>query len=477
MKTPKLIDFLLPFQRKLAEVSARFLIALWSRQTGKGYTTSFIAVRDAMTNPRSNWLIAAPTERQAIETLEKCKDWVRKANILCSESEEEFEGAEKDTKIKAKVIILPNGSKIYGLPGRPTSLRGFSGSLILDEFAFFEDQKAVWTAVYAVIVNPMSNVKRVIITSTPNGRGDMFFKLVDENYLRPAEGRKIKWAVLETTIHEAAKDWEASGKLGGKTAEEYVEEIRQGFDTPEAWPQEFECKFLDNDNVLLTLEMIAGAESMEALEHGFDESEDGVFYGGFDFGRTSDPSVFWYAKKTRDKLITRDILVLEGLTTGEQLKAVSSRIKKCRIVCVDYTGPGVGFGDLAVEKFGKYDPRAHQFGKIELCQFSAPFKRLIFPRLRKRMEGPSSFLIPHSEEIRADLHAMRQIVHGAEYSYWAPRTSEGHSDRCTAAALLVRAADLGAGARVKPKASTSRAAKARRARLASRHVSGGILRI
>ena len=70
----KLIDYLLAFQKKLANSVSRFVIALWSRQTGKGFTTSFVASRGAMTEPRSKWLIVAPTERQSLETLDKCKD-------------------------------------------------------------------------------------------------------------------------------------------------------------------------------------------------------------------------------------------------------------------------------------------------------------------------------------------------------------------------------------------------------------------
>lgn len=441
----KLIDYLLTFQKKLAASTSRFLIALWSRQTGKGYTTSFIATRGAMTEDRSKWLIVAPTERQALETLDKCKTWVKAANLSVAESEEEFDALEKDTKVKAKVIELPNGSKIYALPGKPTSLRGFTGSVIIDEFAFFENQKEVWKAVYAVIVNPMASIKRIIITSTPNGKGDMFYKLVDENLLNPKEGRKIKWEVQKVTIHEAAKDWEAAGKLNGMTAEQYVEEVKAGFDTPEAWPQEFECAFLDTDNVLLTFDMITAAESTDAALHGFDETEPGTFYGGFDFGRTSDPSVFWYAKKVGDVLVLRDLLLLENMSTDDQVKATESRVRKCRIVAVDYTGPGIGYGDTVVKKFGAWDPAKHSFGKIVLCTFSAAFKRLIFPRFRKRFENPVTMRIPHDEDLRQDLHAMRQIVTGAEYSYWAPRTSEGHSDRCTAGALCVHAASLGGG--------------------------------
>ena len=441
----KLSDLLLTFQKKLAASTSRFLIALWSRQTGKGYTTSFIATRGAMTEDRSKWLIVAPTERQALETLDKCKTWVKAANLSVAESEEEFDALEKDTKVKAKVIELPNGSKIYALPGKPTSLRGFTGSVIIDEFAFFENQKEVWKAVYAVIVNPMASIKRIIITSTPNGKGDMFYKLVDENLLNPKEGRKIKWEVQKVTIHEAAKDWEAAGKLNGMTAEQYVEEVKAGFDTPEAWPQEFECAFLDTDNVLLSFDMITAAESTDAALHGFDETEPGTFYGGFDFGRTSDPSVFWYAKKVGDVLVLRDLLLLENMSTDDQVKATESRVRKCRIVAVDYTGPGIGYGDTVVKKFGAWDPAKHSFGKIVLCTFSAAFKRLIFPRFRKRFENPVTMRIPHDEDLRQDLHAMRQIVTGAEYSYWAPRTSEGHSDRCTAGALCVHAASLGGG--------------------------------
>lgn len=458
----KLIDYLLTFQKKLAASTSRFLIALWSRQTGKGYTTSFIATRGAMTEDRSKWLIVAPTERQALETLDKCKTWVKAANLSVAESEEEFDALEKDTKVKAKVIELPNGSKIYALPGKPTSLRGFTGSVIIDEFAFFENQKEVWKAVYAVIVNPMASIKRIIITSTPNGKGDMFYKLVDENLLNPKEGRKIKWEVQKVTIHEAAKDWEAAGKLNGMTAEQYVEEVKAGFDTPEAWPQEFECAFLDTDNVLLSFDMITAAESTEAALHGFDETEPGTFYGGFDFGRTSDPSVFWYAKKVGDVLVLRDLLLLENMSTDDQVKATESRVRKCRIVAVDYTGPGIGYGDTVVKKFGAWDPAKHSFGKIVLCTFSAAFKRLIFPRFRKRFENPVTMRIPHDEDLRQDLHAMRQIVTGAEYSYWAPRTSEGHSDRCTAGALCVHAASLGGGYVPPIKPGKSRSSIARR---------------
>ena len=454
----KLIDYLLAFQRRLANSVSRFVIALWSRQTGKGFTTSFIASRGAMTEPRSKWLIVAPTERQSLETLDKCKDWIKAANLTVADSEEEFDALEKGSKIKAKIIELSNGSKIYALPGKPASLRGFTGYLVIDEFAFFEDQKEVWKAVFAVIVNPMASIKRVIVTSTPNGQGDMFHKLVDENFLNPNPKRKVKWEVQKVTIHEAAKEWEAAGKLGtvidettgkerAKTAEEYVAEVREAFDTPEAWPQEFECEFLDTTSNLFTIDMLNAAESIDATEHGFDPDEPGEFYGGFDFGGISDPAVFWYAKKIGETLITRDILVLKGLDTVDMLEACDSRIAKCTRVSVDYTGPGRGFGDVAAKKYGEFDPDPKKFlsGKIEKFTFTDPSKRDLFTKFRLCFGKIVTFFLPHADWVRADFRAMQMIVSGDSFKFWSPRSSTGHSDGCCAAALCKRASSFGGG--------------------------------
>ena len=141
----KLIDLLLAFQKRLANSTSRFLIALWSRQTGKGFTSSFIATRGAMTEDKSKWLIVSPTERQSLETLDKCKDWIKAANLAVSETEEEFEALEKGTKVKAKVIELPNGSKIYALPGKPTSLRILLMPLLREHFP-----RPIFSSVHAI---------------------------------------------------------------------------------------------------------------------------------------------------------------------------------------------------------------------------------------------------------------------------------------------------------------------------------------
>ena len=114
-----------------------------------------------------------------------------------------------------------------------------------------------------------------------------------------------------------------------------------------------------------------------------------------------------------------------------------------------------------MKEHGQWKPEAHLMGKVELCNFSAGFKRLIFPRLRRAFEK-RELLIPISRVIREDLHAMYQQFSGAEYNYWSPRTKEGHSDICTAYALAVRAAEGNGGFTFTPRPGGRRTFNAER---------------
>lgn len=67
------LDLLLPYQAQWVADESRFKAGIWSRQSGKDFSTAAEAVRDAMIRPKTTWMIAAPSERQAMESLSKCK--------------------------------------------------------------------------------------------------------------------------------------------------------------------------------------------------------------------------------------------------------------------------------------------------------------------------------------------------------------------------------------------------------------------
>jgi phage FluMu gp28-like protein len=382
-------------------------------------------------------MIAAPSERQSLESLAKVKEWVQAFELAIS-----FEGIERDDDgalMKSAELRLGNESRCIAVPGRPDTVRGFSANLLLTEFAFFDDPDATWRAVLPSITNPLrGGEKSVRLISTPNGktgRGRRFYEIVRDNLLEPKPGRKQAWSVHKVTIHDAVRE--------GLPVD--IEALKEGLDDAEGFAQEFECEFLDSSSVLLPYDIIALAESGEA-----DEVQPAAWWEGaggknivlgIDFGRTNDPTICWALERVGDVWITREVLCLRNVPTPEQEQLLRVRIAKARKVCFDYTGPGIGLGDYLAKDFGEWKPEGHAFGKIELCTFTAGFKREIFPKLRRWFEAPTRLRVPRSVDVREDLHAMNQVVKNGEYSYTAPRTAEGHSDRCTALALAVRAAD------------------------------------
>jgi phage FluMu gp28-like protein len=449
MRKPKIIvsprDILLPYQRTWSDDLARFKAGLWSRQTGKDFSSAEEIIRDCLKRAKTTWLIAAPSERQSLESLGKCREWSEAYKLAITDARIVNESTNPEALLKSSEIIFANGARVVAVPGRPDTVRGFSANALLTEFAFFEDDDATWRAILPSITNPLrGGEKKIRIISTPNGKSGRFFKIIDENLLNPVEGRKMAWSCHKVTIHDAVR-------MGLPVD---IEQIREGMGDPEGFAQEFECEFLDSSNVLLPYDIIALGESADAQEFAdpafWDVRGGNPVYLGIDFGRTNDPTVCWAFERIGDVLWTREVLILKGMSSPAQQSALAVRIRRANRVCFDYTGPGIGLGDYLVDDgkgggFGEYNPAKHKFGKIELDTFSLGFKREIFPKLRRAFEAPVKVRIPVAKAVREDLHEMRQIVRNGEYTYSAPRTAEGHSDRCTALALALRAAGHGTG--------------------------------
>jgi phage FluMu gp28-like protein len=419
MKSP--LDLLLPYQRAWVTDPARFKIGLWARQAGKSFACAAEAVLDCLTRPGELWVILSAGERQAVEFVEKAKQWAAAFEFAIAAEEIE----QTPAAVKRAEIRFGNGSRIVALPANAATARGYSGNVILDEFAFHEDADGIWRAIYPTITNPLRGEKRLRVVSTANGRGNKFAKLWEDS---PYSRHKV-------TIEDA--------RAAGLAVD--LEALRQAIDDPDGWAQEYMCEFLDGSNVLLPYELIALAESAEATEADPGEAAPGgQRFAGIDFGRQNDPTVCWTLEAAGGLLWTREVLVLDGVDTPGQQAILRARIQAASRVCFDYTGPGVGLGDLLAQEFKRWDPEHHQFGKVELVTFTAGLKREMFPKLRRAFEAPTRVRVPISQRIREDLHAMQQVVNAGQYNYWAPRTREGHSDRCTALALAVRAAGDGA---------------------------------
>jgi hypothetical protein len=102
-----------------------------SRQWGKSTVAAVKAVHRVYTRPGCTVLVSSPCERQSAEFLRKASELLVKLDIK-----------PKGDGDNAVSLLLPNGSRIVGLPGRETTTRGFSAvsMLLFDEASRVSDE-------------------------------------------------------------------------------------------------------------------------------------------------------------------------------------------------------------------------------------------------------------------------------------------------------------------------------------------------
>ena len=403
-------EILLPWQRKWVRDSARFKIGLWSRQTGKSFSTSCEAAEDSAAQPKNSsnlWVCLSAGERQALEWMEKAKKWAEALKVTVDSYEEIRDSA--NALMSRSEIRFANGARIIAIPANPDTARGYSGNLVLDEFAIHEKPAEIWAAIYPSITNPLTGVKKLRIVSTPKGRGNKFADLWEHNE---------KYSKHKVTIEDAVR-------MGLPID---IEELKAGVDDPDIWAQEYMCEFIDNTSVLLPYELIGKCES----DHISDDGVSPIFIG-MDIGRQKDLSVIVTAAKLGDVLSIVSVDTLRKMPFADQLDILLAKGRERRVqrVCIDSTGIGAMLAEEAARKGG---------GKFEGVQFNVQTKGEMYALMRRKFEE-RSVRIPVSRDLREDLHAVQRIVStGGNVTYSAPRNADGHSDRAAALALCCRAA-------------------------------------
>ncbi len=142
-------------------------------------------------------------------------------------------------------LLLPNGSRIVGLPGTEGTVRGFSAVslLLIDEAARVED------AMYKAL-RPMLAVGGgdLWLMSTPYGRQGFFYETWEHG---GAEWKKVSVPATECARIPAAFLEEERGVLG-----------------PLWFRQEYLCEFVDSGSAVFDRELVEGAldDRVEGLE-------------------------------------------------------------------------------------------------------------------------------------------------------------------------------------------------------------------
>jgi phage FluMu gp28-like protein len=433
------LSLLLSYQADWVMDGSRFKIGLMARQVGKDYSAAAEGIRDIsiaehLGNGKKPWMITAPSERQSLLSLDKWKEWTEAFQVPIADITEEREGS-SESLMKATTIVFPKGSKVVAVPGKPDTVRGDSCNILATEFAFFEDPDATWKAIFATITNKLrGGEKKIRLISTPNGRGNKFSDI----WFGTDEKSAKLWSRHKITIYDAV--------ARGLPVD--IEELKAAMGDPDAWAQEFECEFLDSAAILLPYDVIAGCENPLAtmavpMEYYLGSASYAApIFLGIDFGRKRDLSVLTTLERVSPQFhMVREVVEISRMNTVDQMDIFRHRVRKAARVCVDYTGPGIGLGDMLIKEFGEYDPKKHQFGKVELCTMSNELVCDIYTKLRNAFDR-HALGVPVNRAFREDLHSVyRTSTPGGRVTYCAPHLAGSHADRCSGLALANRASD------------------------------------
>ena len=133
-----------------------------TRQWGKSTVTAARAVWQAWSKPESLVLVVSPCERQSNELVRKARQFLANAGLR----------AKGDGQNRCS-LVLPNGSRIIGLPSDEGKVRGFSSVslLVIDEASRVpEDLYRAMRPVLAVSGGDLW------LMSTPNGRRGFYYE-------------------------------------------------------------------------------------------------------------------------------------------------------------------------------------------------------------------------------------------------------------------------------------------------------------
>ena len=401
---------LLGYQRADVESPDRFRWCCWSRQVGKSFTKSLRRIVRGMQRGRTQILISA-SERQAAELMIKVRQHCRVLNIV---AEARGQGRVARGSASKLEVRLAGGVRVIALPANPETVRGYTGDVLLDEFAMHADDRAIWAAVFPTVLRGAGELD---VASTPKGKGNLFYRLRGNELF----GRST------VTLPQAIE--------AGLKAD--LEAIRRGIGDELLFRQEFLCEFLDEGDALLRHDQIAGCEDARLSKEPDWESLRAAaadLYVGVDVGRRRDLTVIWIVQRAGAELVTRGVIELAERAFREQFAVLSEVLgeRGVRRCCMDAGGIGMQLAEMAEEEFG-----AHL---VERVTFTAGLKEELAGRMRVLVER-GGIRIPVDADIREDWHSIKRLVSGAGHvRYDASRTDAGHGDRFWAAALAVHAA-------------------------------------
>ena len=460
------------YQKPVFEDNTTGILVLhWSRQIGKSFTLASWAVDRLLTRPGRLVTVLSNSKDNGMEFALKCAEVCRKIDEAKQKviDDYHFESCDdaveySDMRFEVSIKVKGQTGRIKVLAANPRTARGFSGDLILDEFAFHEDSAAIWDAAEPILSSNPDFLCRV--ASTGNGTGNMFYRMATEGQFKVSRVRRSDAYRMGVKIYDA------------KTRQPITpDEARAQALDKASYDQNYECAFASESGALLTHELISRATDNSAPIYSFEEggssltyealsmldecAEKGehVYVGG-DVACSHDYAVYPVAALRASCLKTLFILRVRGERIPQQKALLAPLLahKAVTRLAIDCTGIGLGLSQELEDLFP---------GKVMGVNFAAsePISERLTLDGRKATKARVTEIMatdlvswhedarityPCDAVMRDDLRKPTKIIGtNGRVTIAAESSKTGHADHFWGLALTVRAATFG-GSYIKP---------------------------
>lgn len=396
-----------PFQRRWLTDMRRFAALVKCRQIGGSHTFAAWGVL------RGLWgepcVFVSRTEKLAIDILKKAR---AHADVLCALGCEWARVVSPPNRLS---FTMASGAEIRSDTSEAAG-RGFTGNVVLDEFAYHERPQEVWDAALPATLHGY----QCRVLSTPNGAGNLFHELCTEiASLEPADDQD--WALYSTTVDEAIADG-MDIDIGACW--------KMAHGDPRLFDQLFRGVFIDGNMQYFPDALIVRCSRDLGPAYG-------IAFGGIDVGDTSDPTALVVIKGEQGIYQTTHIEVHGKSDDILIAKLIDEAfgIHGCKRVAID----GTGLGTFPARAAKRRHPN------LEIVKFSTSTKEELATRTYQVMTEERLLLAKGEKELRNDMASIKRVVTAAgNVRFDAARTAKGHADRAWALMLAVHASEFGA---------------------------------
>lgn len=408
-----------PFQLDWVLDQSRAAICNKSRQIGLSHASAAFGVMRGAFHGETTTIVSEG-DREAKEVLDKAK---KHARVLASL------GCRMAVPIRdpENQIVFASGGRLIALPS--SAGRGFTGNVILDEFAYQDHADQVWDATAAVAL--LGFMIRVV--STPNGVGNLYEK---HWHGIPKDPKLKAWRRHEIPIDLAIAQ-------GYPVDIENCWTLAKG--DPRLFDQMFRCKFLDN------LAQYIGSDLISlATEDNYIAVAGRKRYAGLDIGETRDRTTLLILEEDDAGVLhlihmeshrsTDDVLI-------DNLAAKAFGAFGVRRLAADATGLGSMPAKRMKRQYKqKFEPvKFSPASKEDLATGAYDLFANAQIKIPRTFVPVTSLLTTPAEDeaplLRDDVCAIRRIVTAAgNVRYDAARTDAGHADRAWSLFLAIHAA-------------------------------------